>query len=449
MHSPKRRAVRWVFASVAAFLWIALPGAWAVEREDDESVESQPEVSATSGSLQEKVGFESESKLKTDPSGKSFFFLNNGVQWPEKVELVPPPKPPAPPAPKRPVGTKASVEASVDEDDDGETPKVSGDTSSSGRPAAAKAASKAASGKTAETKEPKKPKAPKKPAVSLPDIEQLLNDVRRSAQPKLPSDARPAPKRPSPASVVPSSEVDEDVPGAVRSNPEPPAGTTDASQAYNEVEAPVDMDALVHDLEKLQRPQTPSVAKKSSSTSSESGSDEIPWWWSVAAVTVGAVGLGFLYPMWRKRRRPAGIRPSENVDAETQKFIRQAQDELKRRRAQQKAFEREDIVSPPAPSRPSAARPARPQPAPVYEEPTPVYEPSSPVITDSEVDETASQVYLLPPELAEEERYKDVVEMASKGEGPRSIADKLNLGEGEVRLVMDIARLSRGRVSPA
>ena len=387
------RQMLWPVCLIAA---LGAPPAPAVERD---AAEEAIEEYARTPTLTSKPGFESESKLKDDPSGKSFFFLSNDVQWPERKELVIPAKPPAPPKvpkepkkrPVKPVEVEADVEvdmeAALPADFDDSTAAAKADKKSPGKTQTAKSPSPAAAA------EATKPKPPKKPAVALPDIEQLLADVRRSAQPRFSSDL-PAP--------------------AARENPAEPR------HVASEVESSVDMDALGNDLEKLQKDNAELSKKADESEPAQLG---FSGWVIPAAATAGAALICLVVLLIRRRKTGAPrIRSQSQIDAETRAYFGKLLVEQRKRASHQKA-------KPEAEEVPEIVVPEIPPAAEIEQEEQP-------------------HVYLLPPELAGGE-YKEVIRLAAEGDQPELIAEKLNMGEGEVRLVLDIARLSRERMQAA
>ncbi len=337
-----------------------------------------------------KLGFGSESKLKSEPAGKSYFFLTNDVQWPEKKELPAPTKPVPPVKPpsvrsepegeeKHPITADTGVKTAV-QNKSNRTPE------------------KQANGAT------KKTKLGKKSGVPMPDIEQILADVRRSAQPKLPSEPAPA------------------LPASARSaEPQP---------SPNEIEVSVDMDELARDLAMLQKSGdqgSTAAARKETAASQESKSQQADWWKICALVTgAAAAGFGLYYGACAAiRRRKHHSRSQAQIDSETRVFFDKLLSEQRRRASRPAA---------PVPPRHAAAPPVEEVPVEI---PEPEPEPR-----------TGPDVFLLPPELAEG-AYKEAVTLAAKGESARQISEKLNLGEGEVRLVLDIARLTRERLQMA
>lgn len=374
-------------------------------------VEREPEVddreTVESEAPQPKVGYQIESKLKTESAANSYFFLTNEVHWPEKKELPEPPKPAAPREPVPPKIIKRPVPAEAEA---GSKPE-STDTAVKG-PAPIKQPKSGEPSKPAAAMAAKKQKPPKKPAAAMPDIEKLLQEVRQSAQPKLPSE-------PSPAATTARG-----IPGE-----QPPI--------YTEVEGSIDMDALAQDLAALQKKDPADLTgKPGRPAAADSKLSETSWWMISAMITgLAAAVYGIVYGATialRKRRRQ--IRSQSQIDAETRAFFDKLLAEQKRRAARPRAEPR------PQPSPKTVAPPSLEAPA------APAREPEPPSFEDVlEEQETGPGVYLLPPELAEGE-YKEAVKLASMGESPKSIAEKLNLGEGEVRLVLDIARLSRERL---
>ncbi|OGH57386.1 MAG: hypothetical protein A3G34_04305 [Candidatus Lindowbacteria bacterium RIFCSPLOWO2_12_FULL_62_27] len=380
-------------------LVLILPSpAHAVERETDGEAEPKAQQAAPAA----KVGYEAESDLKHEPASKSYFFLTNDIQWPEKMELAPLPKP----APPTPQAEPAPIEQKRPR------PRPKPEPELEPEPAGPDTAMAETPVRTTVTKLPiaqadrdkrKKPPVTRKPAVAMPDIEKLLADVRRSAQPKMPADAGAPPSG---------------------SAPKPPA---DLTPYRSEVEGVVDIDALARDLEKLQT-EAPAAGAAAAKISPPKQAGEKPagsdGWTISAAVTATAAALYYAISVAIRRRRKH-IRPQSHIDAETRAFFDKLIAEQRRR-----AAARESAKPAPAPA-PAPAPPGETIPAEVQDEETLVPE-----------------VFLLPPELAEG-AYKEAVKLAAMGETPHDISEKLNLGEGEVRLVLDIARLTHQRMQAA
>lgn len=362
----------------------------AVEKEDEAVAREQPKVD---------IGFASESKLKTEPSGKAFFFLSNESPWPEKEALPPLPKPvltvkkperkPAPPAGIGGPQPEADPEAESPETTAVKAGVKKGDEGRKTAPAA-------------KVIDKTKVKPVKKPGRPLPDIDKLLAEVRQSAKPKW-SDA-PTPR---PAASGGPARI------------EPTAGPVEPAIQVAEVEGAVDMDALARDLENFQK--SPAVKPAAVAPASETGT---PWWWLAASLTVLAAGGSVLY--WIKHRRPH-IRSQSAIDSETRAYFKKLYAEQQKRAARR-----------PVPVAAAPATADEPYYAPAAE--------AAPEPEDIEIPppDTAEEpnIFLLPPELAEGV-YREVVMLAGAGETAETIAGKLSLGEGEVRLVLDIARLSR------
>lgn len=395
-------------------LFLSLSPALGVERDEPLQEEETFNKNTRQNS---KLGFEAESKLAAEPAGRSYFRFTNDEPWPEKKELPPPPKPAAPvkaPVHVEPQVTQIESPDGTTSSDEKHPPSPDTNVKISAHAKSGRAADKQPAG---TIKKPRRQKSP----VAMPDIEQLLADVRRGAQPKLPSEPAQAPTRTQDAlsAVVP-------VPSS------------------NEVEGNVDMDALARDLALLQKNTEPAsavpAAKNARVVSEESKSRENAWWKICALVTgAAAAGVGLYFGAAAAiRRRKRHIRSQAQIDSETRVFFDKLLAEQRRRAAR--------------PAAPAPFQHAAPQPPP--ESPVEIPEnmaepPEFQRETEPEPEpERGPGVFLLPPELAEG-AYKEAVTLAARGESPRVISEKLNLGEGEVRLVLDIARLTRERLQMA
>jgi len=368
--------------------------AGAVERGADESEGAQADLSARP---EPRKGYESSSGLKTDPAGKSFFFLTNEIGWPEKKDL---------PAPASlATATPAAAGAVGSQAQQVEKPVTESDKTTNLEPKAQKSAPEKPANAQPAKIDKKQKTAARKPAVSLPDIEQLLDDVRKSAQPRL---------------------VAEPPARAAKSSSAAPPAAEPALPVYHEVEVPVDLDDLASDLEKMQREQ-PRPADLTSTAAAHT--DATPWWIMTAACAGLAASVLIAWWLFRRGRQQqkSQIRPQSQIDAETKKFFARLISEQRRRAA---AKREDDAVTAMDPA--ADESPAQPEPA----------------VPEHETLAAGPEIFLLPPELAENE-YKEVVRLASQGAPPETISQKLNMGEGEVRLVLDIARLSRGKLAGA
>lgn len=391
----------WQVLLITAVLAVPVTSS-GIERETAEEGEGRVEKEKPKS----KVGFESESKLKSESAANSYFFLTNDVAWPEKKEIAPAPRPQSAAAQPKPEPQPAATPKTQKHETD---PKTAGDRTEDTHLTDAGTAqarpTKRGKPQAATADVPKKSKPAKKPAIAMPDIEQLLADVRRSAQPKL---------SPEPAASTSSKPMSEDLP------------------IYSEVEGSVDMDALAQDLAKLKD----AVPAKPARSAVEIPEDGPAWWLISAAVTGIAIAIYYAIHLTLRKRKQRTIRSQSQIDAETRAFFDKLLSEQRRRAARD-----------PRPEHPRRSDSAAALVPPPVSPPPAEFEPEIPA-EDTADTESNRPVYLLPPELAEG-AYKEAVKMAAMGESTRGISEKLNLGEGEVRLVLDIARLTRERMMAA
>lgn len=378
-------------ALAAAFSLAAASNLFAVER----SGGGEEEEAFSREVLQPKAGYASESRLKNEAGAKSFFFLSNDLPWPEK-KPIPTATPATPYTPKKPAEASKPV-AEVEAELMTPLPASKPETKPVGAVSKGKSPQK-----TAEGNDSKKSKAIKKRVMPLPDIEKLLADVRQSAKPKMSA-------------------------GTAKSAAESPAKTQAITSEVAEVEGTVDIDDLARDLEKFQKDEEkpPGAPREKISTKPPEPPPAAASWWVISAGVTALAAAGACLFLFIRRRRPH-IRPQSAIDAETRAYFKKLLAEQQRRR--------------PAPA---------PQPALEPEPQEPVeYPPMAGDLMEPPPPVEEQNVFLLPPELAEG-AYKEVVMMAGMGENAESISKKLNLGEGEVRLVLDIARLSRYHPAPS
>ena len=443
------------FAGFAVVVLCLAAPAWAVERE----AADEDQEPAESRSWSSRLGYESESTLKSESAAKSFFYLSNEVPWPEKKPLPSDVKPAAVPAP-------AKSSAKPDEDAEAAPVKstraaiprtqASADTAESETVESSKPALHKTSAETRAAQPPKKSASVKK--AGLPNIEELLADVRRAAQPRTSSQQRSRPATTTTGTAAAGAGVQSQGAPAEQQSPQVAADAGPAGPTYSEVIGTVDMDELAKDLASLQTPQEPASPAQKKKLEAEPAAAGMNGWLvsAVISATAGAVVLGV--SMVRRMRKPK-IRSQNQIDAETRAFFAKLASE-KRRSAD---------VNPPAPA-PLRREPVRPAAGPPPAIPQPIPDAAleeqrmaeafvdDPAVEDAltfrqagpadvaDAAEPEHRAYLLPPEL-NNETYKEVIRQAAEGVPPTGIADRMNLGEGEVRLVLDLARLTHERTA--